>query len=290
MKFALFGNKHQSKKSKYAIALFSLLKRLGDTVIIDKDYYVFLTEELGLSIQPDGIIDSPLFDADMVISLGGDGTFLKAAQRVGSLHIPILGINVGRLGFLANTSPEDMEEIFTLIHASQFEIEERSLLQVCTPGKDLAGYPYGLNEVVVLKHDTSSMITIHVTIGDEKLITYQADGIIVATPTGSTGYSLSVGGPVVSPQSNVFVISPVAPHSLTARPLVLGDAQPITLEIESRSGNFLVAIDGRSESCDEKTKIILQKAPYNIQMVKRVGQTFFQTLRDKMMWGIDYRN
>lgn len=290
MRFAVFGNSFQASKSAFASQLFSTLEQHGDSYIIDKDFYAFLTQEQHLDIHPAGVIDTPAFKADMVISLGGDGTFLKAARHVGAQQIPLLGINGGRLGFLSTISPQETEEMIALIHRGEYEVEERSLIEVCTQGGCLHEYPFALNEVAVLKHDTSSMITIRLTVGGENLVTYQADGLIVATPTGSTGYSLSVGGPVVSPQSGVFVLSPVAPHSLTARPVVVvRDEERVSIEIESRSRNFLLAIDGRSESCTDRTRITLQKAPYKLHMVKRKGQTFFETLRKKMMWGVDSR-
>ena len=229
------------------------------------------------------------FNADMAISIGGDGTFLKAASIVGKKEIPILGINTGRLGFLADITPEEMEEAFDEIYHGQYQAEARRVLQVESNKQPLKGYPYGLNEIAVLKRDSSSMISIQAYINGNPLNRYQADGLIISTPTGSTGYSLSVGGPILVPQSGTIAITAVAPHSLNARPIVIRDDWEITLDVESRSHNFLVAIDGRSETCKEGTRLTIRKADYTVKIVKRCGHTFFNTLRDKIMWGADSR-
>ena len=242
-----------------------------------------------LSLPRLELFDDDRFQADMVISLGGDGTFLKAASRVGSKGIPILGINTGRLGFLADISPEEMEETFNELYDHRYRIEERSVLQLTCDHPRLMREPYALNEIAVLKRDSSSMITIRASVGGMPLATYQADGLIVATPTGSTAYSLSVGGPIIAPDSKTIALTPVAPHSLNIRPFVICDDREITLDVESRSHNFLVAIDGRSESCRETTRLTIAKAAHTIKVVKRVNHRFFDTLRNKMMWGADVR-
>ncbi len=289
MKFAIFGNTYQAKKSFHAEKLFQLLEQHHATICISRDFHNFLTSGQHLHIPQAELFDDSHFSADMVISLGGDGTFLKAASRVGKKQIPILGINTGRLGFLADISPEEMEETIEEIYNHRFKIEERSLLRLCCDDSQLMELPYALNEIAVLKHDSSSMISIHAYINGELFQTYQADGLIVATPTGSTAYSLSVGGPVIVPQSKTIALTPVAPHSLNIRPLVICDDWEITLDIESRSHNFLVAIDGRSASCKEKTRLVISHADYTIQVVKRFNHNFFDTLRHKMMWGADIR-
>jgi NAD+ kinase len=242
-----------------------------------------------MDIQAAGVFEGNDFEADLVLSMGGDGTFLRAASYVGNKNIPILGINTGRLGFLADVSPEEMEDTFKDIYNHNYKVEDRSVLQVISNGQPLKGYPCGLNEIAVLKRDSSSMITIHTSINGAYLTTYQADGLVIATPTGSTAYSLSIGGPVIVPHSNTIAITPVAPHSLNVRPIVINDDWEITLDVESRSHNFLVAIDGRSETCREGTRLIIRKADYNIKVVKRPNHVFFHTLRDKMMWGADSR-
>lgn len=289
MKFALFGNTYQAKKSAHVIRLLSILKQYNAVVYINREFYHFLVDEQKMDIQAAGVFDGNDFEADMVLSMGGDGTFLKAASQVGDKNIPILGINTGRLGFLADVSPEEMEDTFKDIYNHNYKVEDRSVLQVSCGDQSLKGYPCGLNEIAILKRDSSSMITIHTSINGAYLTTYQADGLVIATPTGSTAYSLSIGGPVIVPHSNTIVITPVAPHSLNVRPIVINDDWEITLDVESRSHNFLVAIDGRSETCREGTRLTIRKADYNIKVVKRPNHVFFHTLRDKMMWGADGR-
>ena len=288
-KFALFGNIYQAKKSAHVLHLLSVLERHQAEVYIHKEFYEFLTNDQKMDIRTAGIFERNNFEADMVLSMGGDGTFLKAASYVGNKHIPILGINTGRLGFLADVSPEEIDETFEDIYKGNYKIEDRSVLQAITQGQPLEGYPFGLNEIAVLKRDSSSMITIHTSINGAYLTTYQADGLVISTPTGSTAYSLSIGGPIIVPHSNTIAITPVAPHSLNVRPIVINDDWEITLDVESRSHNFLVAIDGRSETCSEGTRLTIRKADYKIKVVKRPNHVFFHTLRDKMMWGADGR-
>ena len=289
MKFAIFGNTYQAKKSSHAKELFRLLEKHRAELYICRDFYHFLTNDLKLEIKDATLFDGDHFEADMVISIGGDGTFLKAAGRVGRKNIPILGINTGRLGFLADVSPEEMEETFNEIHKGQYNVEERSVLQLSSNKKKMEILPYALNDIARLKRDSSSMITIHTSINDAYLATYHADGLIIATPTGSTAYSLSVGGPIIVPHSNTIAITPVAPHSLNIRPIVIRDDWKITLDVESRSHNFLVSIDGSSESFTENDRITINRADYTIKVVKRLNHVFFDTLRSKMMWGIDSR-
>ncbi len=289
MRFALFGNTYQAKKSLHAEELFRLLEQHRAEFCISREFHNFLTQDVHLSLPHIEQFDDDRFHADMVISLGGDGTFLKAASRVGSKGIPILGINTGRLGFLADISPEEMRETFNEIYDHRYRIEERSVLQLKCDNPLLAREPYALNEIAVLKRDSSSMISIRATIDGMPLATYQADGLIVATPTGSTAYSLSVGGPIIAPDSKTIALTPVAPHSLNIRPIVICDDREITLDVESRSHNFLVAIDGRSESCSETTRLTIAKAAHTVKVVKRINHRFFDTLRNKMMWGADVR-
>lgn len=288
-KFALFGNSYQAKKSAHVLRLLSILEKYQAEVYIHKEFFHFLTKDQNMDIQVAGVFEDDNFSADMVLSMGGDGTFLKAASHVGNKCIPILGINIGRLGFLADVSPEEMEETFEEIYKQNYKVEDRSVLQVSSEGQPLKGYPFGLNEIAILKRDSSSMIGIHTSINGAYLTTYQADGLVIATPTGSTAYSLSIGGPIIVPHSKTIAITPVAPHSLNIRPIVINDDWEITLDVESRSHNFLIAIDGRSETCREGTRLTIRKADYNIKVVKRPNHIYFHTLRDKMMWGADSR-
>ncbi|MGL5272766.1 MAG: NAD kinase [Phocaeicola sp.] len=289
MKFALFGNTYQTKKSAHAKQLLALLAKKGAQVTINKEFHQFLSEQLQLDLTNITFFEGDKFEADIVISLGGDGTFLKAASKVGQREIPILGINTGRLGFLADTSPNEIEQSLEDIYNGNYKIASRSVLKLLCNGQVLKGNPYALNEIAILKRDSSSMIAIHASIDGSYLNTYQADGLIISTPTGSTAYSLSVGGPIMVPQSKTISITPVAPHSLNVRPIVINDEWEVTLDVESRSHNFLIAIDGRSETCKQGSKLTIQKANYVVKVVQRCNHTFFQTLRDKMMWGMDGR-
>ena len=196
---------------------------------------------------------------------------------------------MGRLGFLANILPSEIEDAIDDIYNGNFTIEEHVAIQIEANGEHIEGKPFALNDIAVLKRDNASMISIRTSIDGEYLVTYQADGLIVSTPTGSTAYSLSNGGPIMVPQSGILCLTPVAPHSLNIRPITIKDDSVITLEVGSRSHNFLVAIDGRSEKLQESTTITIRKAPFNIKVVTRQGQRYYSTLREKLMWGADQR-
>ncbi len=288
--FVLFGNVYQPEKSASVQKLLSVLRSRHADIMIDQSFHAYLADTFRINIPDATVIQDNCFSADVAISMGGDGTFLEAARKVGDKQIPILGINMGRLGFLADFTPEDIEYAIDKVCSGKPNCVGRSVLEVEYSTGQPQGYPYALNEVAVLKRDNSSMISIRVEVGGEYLTTYQADGIIVNTPTGSTGYALSVGGPVMMPESGILGLVPVAPHSLNVRPVTIDDNLEIALTIESRSHNFLVAIDGRSEKCMEGTKITIRKAPYKVFIVKRQGGSFFHTLRSKLLWGNDIRS
>ncbi|MCM1109392.1 MAG: NAD kinase [Clostridium sp.] len=288
-RIALFGNAYQAGKSASLQTVLAQLDKQQVELYVDRTFHDYITSQMHLAIQPDALIDNDDFEADLAVSMGGDGTFLEAARRVGNKGIPIVGVNTGRLGFLADISPAEIEATFEQIFQGNYTVEERSLLQATAEGDPLKGYPFALNEVAVLKRDHSSMISIRVEVDGEYLVTYQADGLVINTPTGSTGYALSVGGPIIAPQTRTFGLAPVAPHSLNIRPITLCDSAVISLTVESRSHNFLVAIDGRNESCRQGTRLILRKAPYHIKVCRRPSNTFFSTLRQKLMWGADAR-
>lgn len=289
LRFALFGNTFQEHKSAHVTHLLEILRAKQASICICNEFFDFLRHHTKADLSGVKVFQGYDFHADMVLSIGGDGTFLRAASRVGKKEIPILGINTGRLGFLADVSPDQMEDAFDEIYAGNYLAEPRRVLQLNTEGHVLKGYPYGLNEIAILKRDSSSMITIHTYINGELLCSYQADGLIIATPTGSTGYSLSVGGPILVPQSGTISLTAVAPHSLNIRPIVVRDDWEITLDVESRSHNFLISVDGRSESCREGVRLSIRRADYFVRIVKRCHHSFFNTLHEKMMWGADTR-
>lgn len=289
IKFALFGNVYQERKCAAVQKFFAIASERKAEIAIPEAFFLFLRDNMKINVPECEIIKDDNFTADFVICMGGDGTFLDVASKVGSKEIPIIGINTGRLGFLASFSPDHIENTINDIYAGNYNTEKHSVLTISCDELDLGEYPYALNEIAILKHDISSMITIHTDINDEYLTTYQADGLIVGTPTGSTAYSLSVGGPIIVPQSDTICLTPVAPHSLNMRPIVLCDNSEITLRVESRSHNFLISLDGRSQSYPENIHLHIRKAPYHVNVVTRPGQSFFTTLRKKMMWGKDVR-
>lgn len=289
LRFAIFGNTYQPKKSVSIQKILACLAERKADVYVEKNFYDFLVHEHHISLDSAYTFDSNDFEADFVISLGGDGTFLRAASMVGDKQIPILGVNMGRLGFLADINANEIEYIIQALYEGEYSIETRAAIAVETDGSKLQGYHCALNDVAILKRDNASMISIRATVNGDYLTTYQADGLVVSTPTGSTAYSLSVGGPIIVPGTCVFSMTAVAPHSLNIRPIVIPDNAEICLTVESRSHNFLVALDGRSENCSEGTRLTLRKAPYLVKVVKRAGQRYFHTLREKMMWGADQR-
>ena len=289
LRFALFGNIYQARKAASIQKVLTTIANYGAELYVDMEYYYFLKDNQRLNVPATKVFTEDAFEADFVISMGGDGTFLKAAGRVGSKDIPILGVNMGRLGFLADISPDDIEQCLEALFTDDYALQARALIQVEADGQPLGSPSFALNDVAILKRDTASMISIRACIDGQYLNTYQADGLVVSTPTGSTAYSLSNGGPIIVPGTKVFSMTAVAPHSLNVRPIVLPDSSIIELEVESRSHNYLVAIDGRSEKCKEGTKVTLRRAPYDIKVVKRSGHRYFQSLREKMMWGADTR-
>jgi NAD+ kinase len=229
-------------------------------------------------------------ELDVIITLGGDGTLLEAVTQIGALGTPILGVNTGRLGFLATTAKEDFDGAIQNLENGNYEYDERTLLKLDADPPLFNGLNFALNDVAILKKDTSSMITVHASINDEFLNSYWADGIIISTPTGSTGYSISCGGPVVVPGSNNFVITPVSPHNLTVRPIVVPDTSVLSFSIEGRSKNFLVALDSRYETVDEHIKLKVTQADFTARLIKLEGNNYYKTLRQKLNWGLDVRN
>ncbi|KAB2826763.1 MAG: NAD kinase, partial [Paludibacter sp.] len=236
------------------------------------------------------LIENDDFEADLALSIGGDGTFLNTAARIGAKNIPILGINTGRLGFLADVPGDQLEKALDAIFNQQLNIEERTLLKVAISDKRNMHYPNVLNDVSILKQDSSSMLTIHASVNGKAFNSYHSDGLIVATPTGSTAYSLSVGGPILVPQAKNIILSPIASHSLTVRPLVIPDDWIVDLEVRTRSGYYQVSLDGRSSVLEQELKIRISKADYTIKLARQQHHTFVDTLKSKLMWGIDKRN
>ena len=258
---------------------------------LDEDLTAWLTAN-GLSVKGGTLTRTAgrLKDIDMVLSLGGDGTFLDSVAMVGRAGIPVLGINLGRLGFLSSVPLEETDQAFEAISKGRFTLEERSVVQVDGAAAQLGERNFALNEVSLHKRDSSSMITVHATVGDRFLNTYWADGLIVATPTGSTAYSLSCGGPLLDPRCDSLVITPISPHNLNVRPFVVPDHYPIRLIAEARGGKYLVNLDSRSVTLEASTELTITKAPFSVQLVHLEGNDFMSTLRAKLIWGLDVRS
>lgn len=292
MKIALYGKTFSEGFRPYIKTLLDKLTENDVTLSVYKPFCRFICAETGYG----DMLHSQFSDIedidgsfDLMISIGGDGTFLESIPYVVKNNIPVIGINSGRLGFLAYISKDDIETAFDAIFRKNFVIEERALIKLVSPGNFFGGIDYALNEITIQKSD-SSMITINAYINDEFLNTYWTDGLIISTPTGSTAYSLSAGGPIVLPGSGAFIIVPIASHNLSVRPLVIPDNKTITLEVKSRSGNFLVTADNRTVRTDSQEKFILRKDVHSVKMLRLPNTNFYTTLREKLMWGADKRN
>ena len=289
MRIGIFGNDYQASKQESIKTLFDKIQLLKGDIWVEAGFFNYLSNQFAYTPEVKGIIQSDAFPLDLAISFGGDGTFLRTAAWVGRQEIPILGINTGRLGFLADINTNEINETLDEVFRGEYSVEERSLLELQTPLSQYGAHNFALNEIAVLKRDTSSMIAIHTYLNEEFLTTYLADGLLVATPTGSTAYSMSVNGPIIIPQANNFVLSPVAPHSLTVRPLVIPENYCIRLKVETRNGNFLISLDGRSTIFPSESEFIIRKADFCVKIIKRTQQSFYDTLRKKLLWGTDVR-
>lgn len=289
-KVLIFGNSFRINRLPQMQQLFTQLKKHHLDIAVDKQFSEFLAEEVGIDRCLFQTIDNDDFTGDIAFSLGGDGTFLNTAARIGSKGIPIIGINTGHLGFLADITNDEAATFVDDIAMGNFKVEQRTLLEARTKeGGEELNFPFALNELAILKQDLSSMISVEARVDGELLNTYKADGLLVATPTGSTAYAMSAGGPITTPNTPVFVIAPIAPHSLTMRPIVLPDDCTIELTTESRSLSYLAAFDGRSQVLDCKTTLLLRRADYKINIIRPNEHTFFNTLKTKLMWGADKR-
>ena len=294
MKIGIFGYPIENEEIEFIYNIIDFIEKDVDKVYIHKPFFDFLVNYFDVIIPHTKLFTTPdevPSCLDVMISIGGDGTFLETVSYIKDKKIPILGINRGRLGFLANVSKVEVERALSLIAEKKYTIEKRVLLKIETKDRTNlhSDFPYALNEVTIHKKDTASMISIKTFVNNEYLNTYWADGLIISTPTGSTAYSLSVGGPIVVPQSKNIIISPIAPHNLTVRPLVLPDDVTLTFKVNSRSGNFLVTMDYRSEVFDNEVVFTVKKAEYEISIIKLPDASFFRTIRNKLMWGLDKR-
>lgn len=292
MKVAVYGIEFQSSVIPYVEQLFKLLKERRVELWVYKRFDRFLSSSVtaGAWHVFDNKDELPK-DIDFMLSLGGDGTMLSAVSIIRNSEIPITGINLGRLGFLASINKNDIATALDRLIEGDYGIEKRTLLSVKAEGKNLFnGDSFALNDITVLKRRSSAMITTSVYLNGELLNAYWADGIIIATPTGSTAYSLSCGGPIILPDSNNFVITPISPHNLNVRPLVISDRDVLTLEIESRSNEFLLSCDSKTTDLHTDTELTVAKADFLVNLIRLKDENFLSTLRQKLLWGIDSRN
>jgi NAD+ kinase len=294
-KVAIYGQVFNTNSLKEVLLLLNVLQEKKIVVFFEKKFYDLYQQENHLLPK-----EYPTFSHfndldtsfDLFFTIGGDGTILRSIAFIRNLDIPILGINTGRLGFLATIQKDEIQQAIELLLLKEYEIEERTLLSVKTypESKAISDINFALNEVTIARKNTTSMIGVKVSLDDEYLTTYWSDGLIISTPTGSTGYSLSCNGPVVLPNSKSIVITPIAPHNLNVRPLIISDDTKIKLEVSGRENNFLMSLDSRIATIDENTEVFIEKAPFTIKTITLTNQSFLKTLRSKLLWGEDRRN
>lgn len=288
---AIFGKTFNPSKAVQAQELFDYLHLKKMKYVVEKKFFDLMKNDMGLRIEADTYtgFDEIKANTEVVFSLGGDGTILDAVVMIKESQIPILGINFGRLGFLASLGREQIHAAVDAIASGSYMIDKRSLLQL-ESSKPLFTDNIALNDMTIQRRDQSSMITVNAYLNGELLNTYWADGLIIATPTGSTGYSLSCGGPIIYPTSNTFVITPVAPHNLNVRPMLVNDDAILSFEVTGRGNSFLCTLDARSQAIDSSFQLAVKKAPYCAQIIRLTDQSFLTALKTKLNWGSDQRN
>lgn len=292
MNVSIYGQRITKQNSTYYVELIKTLESHGWNPILHENVKQLLIKKAGIADHYDEFNSPDDFKSgiDLSISVGGDGTFIKNVKFIQDSGVPVLGVNTGRLGFLANVARESIEEAMDQVVRKEYVHQKRSLIRVETDDHIFGDDNVALNEVTLQKKDTSSMITVHAHLEGKYLNTYWSDGLIVATPTGSTAYSLSCGGPIITPGCQVHILTPIAPHNLNVRPMVVPDHMPIKLSVEGRSRSYLVSLDGKSLSIKQGEEVTITKADYMINVVKFEENNFLDTIRNKMMWGIDRRN
>lgn len=288
---AVYSKKVNKQNAEHFMEFFGVLKDFGWNPVIHSDLKEQLVKKIGISPDTDEFSSYKDLESgiDLSFSLGGDGTFIQNVKHIRNSGVPVMGINLGRLGFLANVGKEQIQEAMDLVYRKEYVHQKRSLIRVETEENLFGEDNIAMNEVTLQKKDTSSMITVHASLDGKYLNSYWADGLIVATPSGSTAYSLSCGGPIVTPGCQVHILTPIAPHNLNVRPMVVPDHMPIKLKIEGRSRRYLISLDGHSVSIKQDEEVTVQKADFMINVVKFEDNNFLDTIRNKMLWGIDRR-
>jgi len=291
MKIAVYARSTKDNHSAYIEQIYTILKNEKVDLIIHEPYYNYLKQNYNFTIPISTFATSEelISKADYLICLGGDGTMLETVALVKNSGIPVLGVNTGRLGFLASVNKDDLAKALQQLLKEKFTLDKRELIEITGCAQCFGDVNYALNEFTIHKKDSSAMINIDTYIDDVFLNSYFADGLIVSTPTGSTAYSLSCGGPIMMPDSDNFIITPIAPHNLTVRPIVVSNNKKISFKVSGRSDSFNIALDSRSAQIPSNSEIIIKKADFRINLINLEGQHFFTTLRNKMMWGLDRR-
>lgn len=292
MNVAIFGRKVSKQNAEYFREFLRILAHFGWNPVVEKNLKELLVKKIGLSPSTDEFQSHADFKTgiDLSFSIGGDGTFIQNVKFVRDSGVPVMGINTGRLGFLANISKNDIETAMDLVYRKEYVYTKRSLLRVETERQHFGSENFALNEITLQKKDSSSMITVHASLEGKYLNSYWADGLIVATPSGSTAYSLSCGGPIITPGCQVHILTPIAPHNLNVRPMVVPDHMPIKLSIEGRNRTYLMSLDGNSTVIRQNEEVTVHKADHMINVIKFEDNNFLDTIRNKMLWGIDKRN
>ena len=294
MNFALYAQKYKPSNKELIGKLLFTIEQHNGRVFFEKKYFDILVNEKVINKQYETFTahhDLP-DHLDFFVSIGGDGTMLRAANFVKSKNTPIVGINAGRLGFLANVQQDKIDEVIPLLFENKYTLSRRTLLKLDSPNEDNSPFAinFALNEITISRKNTTSMISVETYIDDEFLATYWSDGIIISTPTGSTGYSLSCGGPIITPESNCLVITPIAPHNLTTRPLIINDRSKIKMKVDGRESQYLISLDSETQALSMEQTIEISLASHTVNMVEFLEVSFLKTLRKKLLWGEDKRN
>ena len=292
MKVAVYGKQYQEDVAPFVLELFQELEKAQMEILVYEPFYDFLSKQSNLNLFLNTFTTSEELknEIELFVSIGGDGTILDATTLIRDSGIPIIGVNTGRLGFLADIAKDQIPKTIKQLVNKRYSIDKRTLLKLETEKPIFGELNFALNEVTISRKDTTSMITITTYLNDKFLNSYWADGLIISTPTGSTGYSLSCGGPIVMPGSNNFIITPIAPHNLNVRPLVISDEYELKVKVEGRANQFLIALDSRIETIDSSIELTIKKECFKINMIETDTQDFASTLRNKLLWGLDKRN
>ncbi|MBE9602158.1 NAD kinase [Pedobacter sp. MC2016-24] len=292
MKIAIYGREFNNSVLPYVQEVFNVLEQEQIPILVYKKYLDFIKDKIKLPVHVETFSKHAdlLGRTDVLLSLGGDGTMLDTLALIRDSGLPVVGINFGRLGFLASINKEEIKKAIHALKNKEYAIDQRTMISLESTHDLFGEENFALNDITIHRRDNSAMMIIHAYMNNEFVNSYWADGLIIATPTGSTAYSLSCGGPIIYPNSQNFVITPIAPHNLNVRPVIVPDDVSLTFEVEVRSAKFLVSCDSRTETVDRSVKITLNKAKFHVNLIRLNNETYLTTLRNKLLWGIDTRN